>query len=340
MTWTAERTWVNQKVQIGAEATSTLGTPVAAGKLLGCFDWTMGIEADVSMYTATGHKYAMEQEENTEWSSGQITGDLDYNGVIYPLGGVMGAVSPVAHLASATAKDWIFTPPILGSIVPQTYTVQQGDSTRAQQIAYCLFNNFGYTLTRKKVDVTGKFMAQAISDGISLTSSPAEIALAPTVPKHFNVYLDATSGGLGTTQLLKVLQVQYSFDNVYGPFWPLNRSNTSWTSHIDLLPKPTVKMIMEADAAGMALLGYLQSGTTYYLQIDGKGTTAIATDGPGNIYNEFKHNMAIKLNKPANQFKNEQGIYAIEWEMEVVEDPNWNGGQAQQITVTNLMTAL
>src|SRR5579875_1885105 len=138
MAWQAELTTVNQRMQIGAEATTALGTPVAASKLLQCFTWTVGVDMDLKDYTPTGHKYPTIREENTEWTAGDINGALDFNGVIYPLSGAMGAVSPVAHGASTTAKDWIFTPPIYGSVVPQTYTLQQGDSVRARQLAYGL----------------------------------------------------------------------------------------------------------------------------------------------------------------------------------------------------------
>ena len=339
MVWTAERTTVNQKIQIGPEAAGAHGTPVAAGKLLECFDVVMGIEADVVFYTPTGFKYATEEEENTEWMSATWGGAMDYNGILYPLASAMGSVSPVAHLASSTAKDWIFTPPVTGSLEPETYTVQQGDSVRAHQTAYVLFNEVGYTLTRKATSFSGKTMSQAISDGATLTNSPTAVALAPVPGKHVNVYLDSTSAGIGTTQLMKPLQVQYSFSNIYGPFFPINRTNASFTAHVDLKPTATVKLKIEADATGMALLTNLQAGSTQYLRIDALGTTAIASDGPGNIYNEIKHDMAVKVGKPT-AFSDDSGIFAIEWELTLVNDPAWNSGQSQKVTVTNLITAL
>ena len=134
MTFTPERSSVNQRVQIGAE--STIGTAVPAGKLLECFDWVFGINGDVVDYTPTGHKYVNVQEENTEWTDITLGGEMDYNGLIYPAGGVFGAVTPAAHGSSSVAKDWIYTPPVFGSVAPQTYTLQQGDSTRAHQTAW------------------------------------------------------------------------------------------------------------------------------------------------------------------------------------------------------------
>src|SRR5260221_2833482 len=336
MTWNPERPTVNQKVQIGAEATTALGTSVAANKLVQCFNWTFQIEADVVFYTPTGRKYASTKEDNMEWTSASMSGTFDYNCVIYPLASAMGSVSPVAHLSSTTAKDWIFSPPLSGSVVPQTYTIQQGDVVRAHALSYGIFSDWGYKGTRKDFTTAGKLIGQKLSDGITLTASPTAVALAPVVANQVNVYLDTTSAGLGTTQLLRVLAIEYDMSNIYAPLWVLNRATPSYAAHVDTLPKSAGKLKVEADAAGMAMLAYLQSGTTYYLRVDAQGHQ-IATDGPGAIANEIKHDMAIKFGKPT-AFADDSGVFAIEWTFELVEDSVW--GHSQLMTVTNLLTAL
>src|SRR6266487_4168456 len=122
---------INQKVQWGAESTS--GTSVAANKRLNCYTVSLGVEADTKFYTGTGRKYPSTAVENKEWSSGSLDGPMDFNGLIYILNGAMGSVSAVAHGTSATAKDWIFNPPLTGNASPKTYTVEQGDSVRAHK---------------------------------------------------------------------------------------------------------------------------------------------------------------------------------------------------------------
>lgn len=272
MAWTAERTTINQRVQIGAESTTALGTNVPAGKLLECFDWVFGVEADVNLYRPTGHKYENVQEENTEWASCTVGGNLDYNGVIYPLASVMGSAAPVAHGSSATAKDWVFTPPTSGSIVPQTYSIEQGDSVYAHKVSYGLFTDVGYKGTRKDFTISGKLMSQPLQTAITLTSSPTPIAIAPVVAKQVNVYLDTTSAGLGTTLLTRVLSVDFAMGNTYGPLWVLNRATTSYTAHVDTAPSAKFKLKVEADTNGMALLpGYLQSGNTAYVRVQAQG---------------------------------------------------------------------
>src|SRR6266571_7445685 len=121
MPWAPERSSVNQTLQFGLEATP--GVNVPANKLLQCFDITLGAMADVKPYESTGRKYPSIVIENSEWVEGTLGGELDYNGMVYALAGVSGAATISAHGASATAKDWLFVPPLTGSIQPQTYTI-------------------------------------------------------------------------------------------------------------------------------------------------------------------------------------------------------------------------
>jgi hypothetical protein len=429
MPWSPELSTINQHIQFGAESTSALGTNVPANRLINCFDIQWGPMADVKMYEATGRKYPTAQIENSEWVEGTVGGELDYNGIIYLLSGAMGSVSPIAHGASATAKDWIYTPPLTGSIVPQTYTIEQGDTVvRARKANYGLFTEYAFKGDRQTgITVGSKLLAQPLADGITMTATPTAIALAPVAGKHINVYLDPTSAALGTTQLLKVLNLDYAFTGVYGPFFPFNRATLGWTAHVDLNPGCTIKVLIEADSVGMSLLSSMQSGSTQFLRINATGqiidnlqtvtiaggatggtftlgykglttapitysaaltsatvntafqllstvgsactvtgsaggpytftfTGALASDmspvsatnvslsggtptitAVAQAYNVYQHDMAVKVSKP-NQFKDDKGVFAIEWDLTVVEDATW--GKAQIVTVTNLLTAL
>jgi hypothetical protein len=332
-----ERMTVNARVQVGAE--STAGTAVSAGKLLECFNFKFGPKADVNMFTPTGRKYASEQEENMEWGEGSVDGNMDYNGLLYLLSSVFGKVTPSAFNSSATAKGWAFTPPVTGAADPQTYTFEQGDSVRAHKFAYGLLTKFGYKFSRKEASCSGDILAQSISDGITMTSSPTAVALAPIVGKHFNIYLDTTSGGIGGTQLTKVLSFEFSFDGIYGPFWPVNRSNASFAAHVDLPPKTMAKLLLEADSTGMSLLSNLQSGDTLFLRVEAQGAQIASDGGSGTdpIYNLFTHDMAVKVSSP-NDFSDSDGIFATEWELTIVEDSGW--AKAHTATVVSLVTAL
>jgi len=277
MTWTPERSTINQTLQFGLETTP--GVNVPANKSIQCFAVTFGPMDDTGEFSATGRKYPSIVIENSEWVEGTLTGSLDYNGIVYALAGVCGAPTIGAHGASSTAKDWLFVPPLTGSVQPQTFTIEQGENNAFgnaiwnHKVNYGLISEFGYKGDRKKgFDVSGKVLAQALQRAITMTSTPTAVVIQPSAGKHFNVYLDPTSGALGTSQPLKVLDVDFSFTGLYGMFFPLNRANLGFQAHVDLNPGCTIKLLVEADANGMTPLTYLQAGTTQFMRVQGQGS--------------------------------------------------------------------
>jgi hypothetical protein len=277
MPFTPKRSSINQTLQFGLE--STPGTNVAANKLIQCYAITFGSMADVNEFSATGRKYPSIVIENTEWVEGTLTGVLDYNGIVYALSGVCGAAtSIVASGVSTTAKLWTFIPPLTGSVQPQTFTIEQGENNSFgnaiynHKVNYGLISEFGYKIDRKAgATVSGKVLAQALQTAITMTSTPTAVALQPSAGKHFNVYLDPTFGALGTTQLTDALTNDFSFNNIYGMFFPLNRANIGFSAHVDLNPGCTFKLMLPADATGMTQLTNLRAGTTQFMDIKGQG---------------------------------------------------------------------
>jgi hypothetical protein len=210
-----------------------------------------------------------------------------------------------------------------------------GDAVRAFKTVYSLLTGFGYKGSRDDFTCDAKMIAQAFSDNITMTSSPSAVALAPVVGKHVNLYCDATSGGLGGTQFTRAFEIDYSYDNGFGVFWPLNRSNASFTGHADVEPKNIFKMLLETDTQGMSVYStYLQLGATAYVRVDAVGTII-----EGAIPYAMQHDMAVKVVK-TSEMKDTQGIFCIEYECEIVEDTGWGSGKSQMLTLTNLLTAL
>jgi hypothetical protein len=107
-------------------------------------------------------------------------------------------------------------------------------------------------------------------------------------------------------------------------------------------PKSTFKLLVEANSSGMAFLDtYLRSGATAYIRVEAQGAQ-IASDGGGGsdpVYNLFQHDMAVKFDKP-DKFSDADGVFAIQWNMQIVEDLSWGSGQAQVFVLVNLLSAL
>lgn len=296
MSFTPEVQSINQRLQFGLEATP--GVNVTATKLLQALDLVMGPMADVAEFYPTGRKYESIAIENAEWTEGTFNdAPLDYNNVVYLLSGVAGAPTIGAAGSSATAKSWTWTPPLTGSVQPQTFTIEQGDTaTRAHKVNYGLVSEFTYKGEKKTgVKCGGKLLAQALQLAITMTGSPTAVALMPSAGKHFNFYLDSTSAALGTTQLLRCLNVDYAWSNIYGMFFAFNRAQLGWNAHVDLRPSTRIKLLLEADATGEGQLAALQNGTTQFLRVQGQGlpidnnqTVTLGTQTSGNFTLTYK----------------------------------------------------
>lgn len=324
---------INQRLQIGAEVTP--GTSVSAGKLLENLTVAFTPKPEVKTYSGTGRRFTNVAEMNREWTELKLSGNMDYQDFLYLVCGAWGVVSPTTHSGGTTSKDWVITPLISGAITPQTYTIEYGSATRARKASYGLVTGFTYKGTRKDgFTCEGSLMAQSMSDGISMTNSPTAVALSPVVGGHVNLWLDTASGSIGTTQLNRAFSFEYAYDGGFGAFWPLNRSNTSYAGHVDAKPKNTIKLLVEADTAGMSPYAHLQAGDTVYIRFDAQGPIIEST-----IHYTITHDMAVKLTG-VSEFKSEDEVLAIEYEGAIAEDSAWNTGQAQTMTLTNLLTAL
>src|SRR6266705_3090618 len=271
MPWSPEVSTIGQTVQVGIE--STPGTAVPANKRIDNLAYVFGPKGDFKETSGTGRKYPSVQQLNAEWIEGTLSGSMDYNSMVYPLAGALGVVTPVAHGASAVAKDWILDASLSGAKQPQTLSFEQGDpATRAHKFAYGLHTAFGYKFNRKTdASVSGTVLAQSVTDGITMTGSPTAVVLSPITGQHFNLYLDSTSAGLGVTQVLKALSAEFAMASIYGPAWYINRANPSYSAHVDLNPTATFKFMVAADAAGMASLGDMSTGVTKFCRVEALG---------------------------------------------------------------------
>jgi hypothetical protein len=330
----ASRSTVNQVTQLGLE--STHGTTVAANKRLAGAMFSFGIEADIAYYRGSGQKYDEVQELNREWGSGSLDeSPMDYNWLVYPLAGVYGAPVIAASGASATAKDWTFEAPMSGNANPKTFTFEYGDSTIAEKYGYGLFTQWGYKGARNGAFTTsGTILTQRVVKGVTLTSSPTVIPLAPMNASQFDVFIDDDSATIGTSKIAKPTNIEFNFDSLYNPAWFLNTDFTSFAEHSDAVPNAVFKFTMAADTVDASFIDLMREGSTRYIQVKAVGAEIDATN---NINNTFIHNLAVKVGKP-DKYADIDGLLTRSWECKVVADSTW--GHAHQVLLTNLITAL
>jgi hypothetical protein len=134
-------------------------------------------------------------------------------------------------------------------------------------------HEFTLNHTREKVDVGGNIIARKLQDAITLTPALPGVELIPATANQFDVFLDPTSSALGTTKLGRLFSGKFTLNNRFGPFWVVDSSQQSFTGIVEVVPKLTYEVVVEADAQGMGLLTSLQNGTRAFLRIRAVGPT-------------------------------------------------------------------
>src|SRR5438105_13125800 len=102
-----ERATILQGSQIGVE--TVLGTPVAASKKLNSMNFDLSEAVNIQRFEPLGNKYPTILIPGEEWSTGSVSGKLDYCELIYLLSSVIGGVAP-AQQGATTAWLWTFQP--------------------------------------------------------------------------------------------------------------------------------------------------------------------------------------------------------------------------------------
>lgn len=326
----AERSSLNQNVQIGVEATP--GTPVAATKRL----QSVGIEPSISVqkdnFRPIGSKFNALSTLGREWAEAAITGRATYTELQYLLSSVVN--TPVITTPAAGATQWVFTPSTRADDAPKTFTVEHGSNVRADRFAYGLVTEVGLAFSRDAIEVSGSMMARAIEDGITLTSTGVTaLPLVPVLPTQVSVYLDDDYTALGTTKLTRLISGEFRLGSRFGPVWVLDAANPSFVNHIETEPDLSATLLMQADSQGMGLLNTLRNGDTKFLRIEAIGGVIGTTAEPYRLTID----LAGKISDTGG-FSDSDGVYAIEFSLLGVNDGPWD--KAMQITLVNDQPAL
>jgi hypothetical protein len=312
-----ERTTVSQHVQIGVETTE--GTAVAANKQLQALSIALTPQIETNRFRPMGTKLDTLVVPGKDWTKADLSGVATYDEIIYPLASAL--VDPGAPTTTGTTgKLYTYEPSAITEDTVKTYTVEQGSAVRAQKAAGLIVTDLGIKWDRNanSVDLSGSGMAQQFTDGITLTATPTSIPLVPILPKDISVYADTTAAGLGTTKLLRPLSGEFALGGRFGPLWVLNAALASYAAHVELAPDITLKLLLEADAAGMGYLTNARAGTSIFVRIEAVG--AVIGAGPATYKATF--DFALKV-ESVDSLADVNGVYAVGYSMRGVYDATW-----------------
>jgi hypothetical protein len=308
-----ERATVTQAVQIGVEAAA--GDGAAADLIINSFTIEPGAKVAMQQFRPTGQKLDSIIVPGKEWVECKVTGLGSYSELQYLLAGLLGKNQVTQPSADGAAELWKFILSARDHDDVQTYSFEQGDSLHAHKFAYGLFTDVDVTFSRDSVAIGGQMVAQRLETGITLTASPTTIEERPILPTDVDVYLDTDHATLGTTKLQRTFKSTYSLGGVRGAVWPLNSDNDSFASHVELAPKATLKLLMEADDEGLAQFATMRAGDSIFIRTQATSAVEAAIGKPYQL----KLDGSYKIQDVA-PFSDEGGVYAIEWTLGSVYD--------------------
>lgn len=327
---------VNVVTQIVPEVTP--GTTIACTHQFSDFALADGAHIDTYPFSPQGHAYVVASARGKGWSELKPVGDAGFNGIVYPLSSLFGPAVITLATGGVASHQWKWTPPIVGMALGQTFTVERGiTGGQARKYGYTTFDMLKLMYTKTDITIDGHAWAREIVTGATLTALTAA-AIIPSFPLRgtdTSLFIDPTSGAIGTTQMTRVGAMDVTFNNYSTPWYGIDATQTSFSMLVPDKPKVDITFRVQNDAAGIALYNtYVTTGATAY--------TRFQTIGPiadGTAHFTVTLDMALKLTAPQD-FTADGPIEVIPYTAVLAEDPTWASGQAIVVTVINMPAAL
>lgn len=323
----AGRASVNRQVQIGVE--STPGTPVPANKSLPTLSLALTRVLETKQFRSQGYKPNTASQIIKDYGSGQVTGPLDYLQIIYPLNSMVTGV--IATPGGGTlSRTHTFTPAAIGADAFKTFTIQEGDTTAARQMANSVFSEFGVTANLSTAEIAGAILGTTPTT-VSLTGSPAAVALLPVNIREIDLFMDTTFAGIGVTKVTDAESIEFKITNKYALKWVLNTSNTSFKDIIEVAPTLTFSFQTEDNAQSRALYDSLSTNPVKYLRMLCTGPI-IETTLP------YKIQLDAGVYVTGTEQTDVDGVWSYKYNCVPVYTSTFPGGWA--VMVQNTITAL
>lgn len=321
---------VNRQVQVGVETTP--GTPVAASKLLPSMSMTISPEIDNKEYRSQGFKITTANKIIHFDGSAALSGPLNYSEIVYLLNTLVTGVISTPGGGTASRKHK-FSPTATGTDAFKTLTIQEGDSTAAEQMAYSLLTDFGVTVNDSGADVTGALIGFAPSN-VTLTGSPTAIAQLPIGPREIDIYIDSTFGAIGTTKVSDALSFNFSIANKQVKKRVLNTTYQSFKETVEAAPTLQAGFVTEHNLQSRNLSAgvTVTSNPIQYVRLKSTGPII-----EGAIPYSLQLDVAARIID-----MNPQDVESI-WGREYMLKPEYDssfGNKLFDIEVVNTITAL
>lgn len=318
---------VNRQVQIGVETTP--GTAVPANKSLPSLSLTLTRALETKEFRSQGYKPATASQIVKDFGTGSVSGPLNYTEIIYVLNSMVTGVITTPG-GGTLSRDHTFTPAAIGADAFKTFTVQEGDTTAATQMANSIFAEFGVTTNLSTAEISGTMFGTSPTTS-TLTGSPTSIALLPVNVREIDLYMDTTFAGIGTTKVTDTISATFNITNKYAMRWVLNTTNTSFKDVIETPPTLSFTFATEHNAQSRTLYDSLSTNPVKYMRLKATGPIIEAA-----ITYKFQLDVGCRIT--ATEQIDDDGVWGYRYDCTPQYTTTFPGAWA--VVVTNTLTAL
>lgn len=316
------------RFQLGVE--STFNTPVAATKRMRAMSLDFAPQLETDQFYASGAWVPSSSALVAEWVEGDLDGVLTYTEILYLLAMALGdptagpTAPSVSSDTSVLARDWTYGPLGTAIITPKSMTVERGSSVYGTRVGGVVVPEFSFEWSRMdKIALKGKVLGTQLLKPFTPTTiaSDATVPLVRVLPGHIDVFVDSTYAavsGASPTKLLRSFSGKFSLSDLFAPVRPMNSTLPSHDGIVSQAAKSESMIMLMADATGLAFLDNTRAGQTVYMKFKATGPT-IDTVGATTFKHEFEVVMPVEV-KSVDAFSNEDGVYAIPWTFQPVDD--------------------
>lgn len=156
----------------------------------------------------------------------------------------------------------------------------------------------------------------ASETAVQAAVSTSRVVAIPMAAGDTSIYLDTTAGGIGTTQLTRVLEAELRIANKNAPLWVLDASEESWAATYEQAIDATLKVKMVADSVGFAQLSRIRNGDSVFVRLENIGTAFAAPDDALN--RQILIDVAGKF-ETLDDFGMD-GVTTLDWNVRLVDD--------------------
>ena len=261
----------NQVAYIAAEASFGVKPANGAFRDLAMMTIERTPMLDAKSYRNQGRRFAAKTAINKDYVDGKSTGDASFTELIYPHSSHWGIITPTAVASANVAKDWKWPIQLSGAITPQSYWLQYGDTVRSDEFGGGVFSGTTVKATRETITAESPFFAQSLQDNATFVPTPPVLPETPMMGKHWQLFMDPSSGSLGSTLLTRVADAEIAYAGAFTPWFAANRASATYTTPVDRAPKAQFTVTLEADSNGMKVLADARQGLVEYFRFFAQG---------------------------------------------------------------------